>query len=427
MPRERSGSFFKREKKLPNGKREITWWARVTYTDPVTGKRSDRQRRAENRAHAKELMQELVSEYDATGGRALEHARKTFVELAVHYEGRYLKPAEYVDGRKVGGLRSLPTVEGQLKVLKSHFGLRPLRSITHGDLRDFRAARLKAPTRGDLARHERALTKDPKVEICVTRSIASVNRELALLRRMMNVAQREGWIMRSPFSVGESLISLADERKRERILTRDEEARLLEACGPREMVYTRRGKKVTAQDSGARREHLRAIIICALDTGMRQGEMLKLRWHDVDLENRIITVQAFNTKTMRQRQVSMTTRLTFELERLYNQSPKQPEGLVFGIRDNVKHGFESVRHAAGLDDLRFHDLRHTAATRLVGAHISLSEVGRVLGHTQANTTYRYVNANVETARRASAALDAFHSAEAVKGEGEAVQAPEMVN
>jgi integrase len=64
-----------------------------------------------------------------------------------------------------------------------------------------------------------------------------------------------------------------------------------------------------------------------------------------------------------------------------------------------------------LPDVRFHDLRHTHATRLVGAHIPLSEVGRVLGHTQPNTTYRYVNANVETAKRASAALDALYAAE----------------
>lgn len=427
MPRERSGSFFKREKKLENGKKQVTWWARVTYVDPVTGKRHDRQRRAENRAHAKELMGELVSEYDSTGGRSLEHDRKTFTELAAHYKAYYLKAAEYVDGRKVAGLRSLPTVEGQLEVLKAHFGQRHLRAITHGDLRDFRAARLKTPTRGDRARHEQELKTEPSAELRSTRTIASVNRELALLRRMLNVAQREGWIIRNPFSVGESLISLADERKRERILTRDEERRLLEACGERTLVYTRRGKQVTAQDSGARREHLRAIIICALDTGMRQGEMLKLLWGDVDLEHRIITVRAFNTKTMRERQVSMTTRLVIELERLYEQSPKHPEGLVFGIRDNVKHGFESARHAAGLDDLRFHDLRHTAATRLVGAHIPLSEVGRVLGHTQANTTYRYVNANVETARRAAAALDAYHAAETIQGGGQASEAPEVVN
>ncbi len=72
MARERSGSFFKRIKKLENGKREITWWARVTYVDPVTGKRHDRQRRAENRAKAKELVEELLAKFDATGGRAIK-------------------------------------------------------------------------------------------------------------------------------------------------------------------------------------------------------------------------------------------------------------------------------------------------------------------------------------------------------------------
>lgn len=408
MPRERSGSFFKREKKLGNGKKQVTWWARVTYVDPVTGKRRDRQRRAENREHAKELMQGLLSEFDKTGGHSLENERKTFTDLVAHYKEHYVKPAEYVDGRKVAGLRSLPTVEGQLKVLKSYFGQRRLRAITHGDLRTFRADRLKTPTRGDRARHARELQAHPNAELRSTRTIASVNRELALLRRMLIVAQREGWIVRSPFGGGESLISLADERKRERILTREEERRLLEACGPRALTYTWRGKQVTAQDSGQRREHLRAIIICALDTGMRQGEILKLRWRDVDFENRIITVAAFNTKTMRERQISMTTRLAIEFGRLYEQSPKLPDGLVFGIQNNVKTGFDSARRAAGLDDLRFHDLRHTAATRLVGAHISLSEVGRVLGHTQANTTYRYVNINIETARRAAEALNAFN-------------------
>jgi integrase len=85
------------------------------------------------------------------------------------------------------------------------------------------------------------------------------------------------------------------------------------------------------------------------------------------------------------------------------------------------HRSITVRRAAGLEDVRFHDLRHTAATRLVGAHIPLSEVGRVLGHTQANTTYRYVNANIDTARRAAAALDAFNDqAQATRSETDSV-------
>ena len=71
--------------------------------------------------------------------------------------------------------------------------------------------------------------------------------------------------------------------------------------------------------------------------------------------------------------------------------------------------------------------RHTAATRLVAAHLPLPEVGRVLGHTQANTTYRYVNANIETTRRAAAALDAFNQG-ALKQlvSAEEVETPELV-
>jgi integrase len=112
---------------------------------------------------------------------------------------------------------------------------------------------------------------------------------------------------------------------------------------------------------------------------------------------------------MKERQVAITTRLALELERLKASAPANEDGLVFGIIDNVKRSFTAARNKAGLKDVRFHDLRHTAATRLVGAHIPLSEVGRVLGHSQANTTYRYVNANVETAKRAAAALDAFNA------------------
>jgi integrase len=102
---------------------------------------------------------------------------------------------------------------------------------------------------------------------------------------------------------------------------------------------------------------------------------------------------------MTERQVSITARLARELETLWEQTPKDERQRVFGIVSNVKRSLTAARNAAGLSDVRFHDLRHTHATRLVGAHIPLSEVGRVLGHTQPSTTYRYVNANVETARR----------------------------
>ncbi len=174
-------------------------------------------------------------------------------------------------------------------------------------------------------------------------------------------------------------------------MTRDEEEKLLAVC------------------TGAK-AHLRPIVIMALDTGMRRGEIFKLKWSDIDFENGLVNIQAFNTKTMRQRQVAITSRLAQELQALWESSPLNPDGFVFGVA-NVKKAFSKARIVAGLPDLRFHDLRHTHATRLVSGHVPLSEVGRVLGHTQANTTYRYVNANVETAKRAAAVLDEFNSKE----------------
>jgi integrase len=365
MARQRTGSIFKRTK----GKK-TTWWARITYTDDH-GKRRDLQRRAENMAHAKEIQERLVSEHDTGGARVFETENKTFAQLCAYYEERYLIEAVYQGERKVAGLRDAQKQRYLLVPLKRYFGQKRLRSLTYDDLRAFRLLRLKSPTRDGR-----------------TRSIASVNREMALLRRMLNVAQAEGWLIRNPFKAGESLISIADEKQRERILTPEEESRLLAACT-------------------GRRSHLRAIIIAALDTGCRRGELLKLKWSDVEFDSRTITIQAFNTKTMRERQLTTTTRLYLELEKLWQASDRNCESLVFGIHDNVKHAFTSVRSKASLPDLRFHDLRHTAATRLVSCHISLPEVGRVLGHTQPQTTYRYTNLTSETAKRAASALESF--------------------
>ena len=229
--RERVGSIVSRKSRRAKGK--VTWWARVTYTDPVTGKRHDRQRRAESKSHAKDLVQDLIAEVDKTGGRSLAKEHMTFFDLATYYEKEYLKPAEYVDGRKVAGVRSIVPAKANVKALKDHFGKRLLRGITHSDIREFRAIRLATKTRAKKQR-----------------TIAAVNRELEKMRRLLNIAEREGWILRNPMRSGDPLISMADERKRERIVTREEELRLLAGCENR---Y---------------RKHLRPILICALDTGM---------------------------------------------------------------------------------------------------------------------------------------------------------------
>ncbi|MBV9068488.1 MAG: site-specific integrase [Acidobacteria bacterium] len=366
----------------------------MTYTHAVTGKRKDIQRRARTRADAIDLRDQLVREIDETDGRSLDHERKTMKELIAYYRDHYAKPAEYVDGKKVAGLRSLDTVLSQLNTIETYFQATSIRSITYDDIRQFRSERMATPVVVIKTERDTRTGKTKKVRVERQRSVATVNRELALLNRLFNVAFRQAWLLRNPFANGEPLTTPSGETHRERIITREEEARLLEAC------------------DAAGRRHLRPIIICALDTGMRQGEIFKLTWNDVDLQRRTIHVRAFNTKTMRARQVAMTSRLYAELFMLASDHAG-PESSVFGVTDNVKRSFDRVRTIAGLDGVRFHDLRHTAATRLTRGHLSLPEVGRILGHTQPRTTYRYVNADDATTHRAAAILDAIADEEAV--------------
>src|ERR1051325_3152997 len=360
------------------------WFARTSYRDE-TGKYHNVKKVARDRAHAKEVLKGLLRELDDHGGKSIEAAKMTFNELADYYERTYLIEPQYVGDRKVAGLRSYTDGKLRLKTLCDYFGKRKLREISHSDIDKFRLVRL-----GTKTKHEKQ------------RSIATVNRDLGILRRVLNVALAQGWIHRSPFTMGKTLISIGDERPRERILTREEEERLLAACT-------------------GWRAHLRPIIICALDTGMRRGELFKLVWSDVDFENKLITIRAFNTKTMRQRQIGMTDRLASELAVLCAKNP-YPEALLFGI-GSTKGAWNKVRTKAGVMDLRFHDLRHTYATRLVSRRLPLSEAGRVLGHTQPTTTYRYVNANVETARRAADALNELHSSSVEATNGQ----PAMIN
>ncbi|HWN08259.1 MAG TPA: tyrosine-type recombinase/integrase [Pyrinomonadaceae bacterium] len=378
-----------RKDELPEGviRSRGKLFARITYYDD-NKKRRQKWRQAENVTEAKRLRRELLNELENHGSRTVDATRRTFEHLAKHFESNYLVEAEYRDDRKVRGRRSVETPRLQLRVLRDFFENRRLRSVTYADLLRFRAERLRTPTRGDKARYitqyQKAVIDETALPVKIsTRAIASVNRELALLRKMFNVALQEGWILKNPFHMGESLISAADERKRERILTREEEERLLAACGERTVVYMRNGKQITAlRDAGTKqREHLRSLIIMAIDTGCRLGEMLTLRWSDVDLTNRLITLRAFNTKTMREREVSITIRLQQELERLWESSFQVSDEFVFGMA-SIKKSFTSVRKLAGLDDVRFHDLRHTHGTRLDDLGFSLAKIGAQLGHTQ---------------------------------------------
>ncbi len=376
------------------------WYARIARIDS-NGKVKQFSAKAENKSHAKRLRDELIARFDDHGERAIDGARMTFRELAEEYGGRKIIPPKYHEDRKVAGLRSYKHAEGLLTTLIDHFGSRKISDIRPADLERYKQLRLDKPV-------EIRTRRGSEHTIRRARAIASVNRELTLLRTIFNDAVRNGWLARSPFASLKGLISSADERKRDRVLAFEEEELLLDACVVDSVVrYNRNGEELEARIKTKRR-HLKPLLVTALDTAMRRGEILKLVWRDVDFASKTITILARNTKTATMRTVGMTSRVRDELWALWETSAKDPDDLVFGIKDTFKRSFSSACRDAGIDDFKFHDCRHTAITRMIQAGLSPMEVMKISGHTQASTFARYVNPNTQAVQRIATILDDFN-------------------
>lgn len=365
--------------------RKVEYLARLVYRDKETGARREKSKSAPSISEAKRCLKDLVDDFERGGQCILENDQKTFTELVKHCkETRYCEAQFDDEGRKIIGVRGKSTIESQIKALEDYFGAIKLREINVASLRAYRKHRLFCKTR-----HGKQL------------SVATVNRELSTMRAMLNEAMVNDWILVNPFKKvrpGE-LISIADERKRETILTNREEQALLAAC------------------SGNLRRHLKVLVIAALDTGARQGELLKLRWSDIDFEDGVIkNVTSYKGKTVQRREVPLTARLRTALLDLqekrgaaaYRRSRitghKPDSSLVFSISSNVQNSWRAARKDANLEHVRFHDLRHTAATRLAQT-MQLALVGQVLGHSNPMTTHRYVNRTRDVIKQAGSALE----------------------
>jgi integrase len=363
MPKPRTGGI----KQLTDG----TFQVRVSYVG-TDGKRHERlKKNIRTKTDARKVLKGFLEGLEERGQKAVEGDKLTFCKLAQIYEENHVFDAKYVQDRKVAGLRSVASVKSYLNILNKHFGNILIKEITKTDIQNFKLKRLNTIT----VRKKQ-------------RSIAAVNRELQQLRKTLNFALENKWLKENPFA-RTKLISLSDETSRNRILSFYEEKRLLETCA----------------DS---RAHLRPIIITALDTAFRLGELLKLRWRDVDFYNETITIIAFNAKIAEAREVAMTERIKEELTKLWELSPKDSGALVFGIKNTIKRAWKTACRLADIEDLHFHDLRHTAVTRLVATGLPSAEIMKISGHRQANTFLRYVNPKTDTLHRAASMLNDFN-------------------
>ncbi len=245
-----------------------------------------------------------------------------------------------------------------IRDLREVFGGRRLSDVTYLDLETYRNSRKATPTKAGRPRTD-----------------ASVNRDMAIFAHTLSKAVEWGLLEISPFKKGKRLM-FKENNQRLRFLTEVEIDSLLTACTP----------------------HLRPIVETALHSGMRRGELLGLKWEQI--RNGFIYLT--ETKSGKARQIPINDRLAqvFREVRRGNQL-KSPyvfcdsQGRRFY---EVKRSFVSACRRAGLEDFRFHDLRHTFASRLVMKGASLKAVQELLGHADMKMTMRYAHLSQEHLR-----------------------------
>ena len=140
---------------------------------------------------------------------------------------------------------------------------------------------------------------------------------------------------------------------------------------------------------------------------LRRGEIFTLKWFDVDFIRRTLTVRAFNAKTARKRTVAMTTRVFDEISRLCAISDQNQDSLVFGVSVTIRTAWKKICREAEIEDLHFHDTRHTAITRMIRAGLPPVEVMKISGHSTLAAFNIYANLESDSIFRAANALDNY--------------------
>lgn len=195
---------------------------------------------------------------------------------------------------------------------------------------------------------------------------ATINRELNSLSKMFSVAKENGYLLINPCH---SVKKLRVENKKIRFLTREEEKLMFDNLPD---------------------DWFKLAINFALLTGMRKSEILNLKWECIDFKENYINV--LKTKNAKARQIPLATKLKDELMRLKRLSEyifTNPEKLT--PYTDLKDRFKFICEKTNITGIVFHDLRHTAATRMVECGIDLVVVKEILGHSDINMTMRYAH------------------------------------
>jgi len=205
----------------------------------------------------------------------------------------------------------------------------------------------------------------------------TVNRHVSILKHMMTKATDWNMVEDDTLRRIRRVKLLEENNARLRYLSKEECQTLINSC-----------------DS-----HLKPIVIMALNTGMRKGEILSLKWDNVDMKHGFILLDI--TKNGERRELPINGTLRTTLEELYRGTAQRPRRLdvPFVFYDgrtgdryfNVQRSFDSACRRAAINNFHFHDLRHTFASQLVMAGVDLTTIKELLGHKTLTMTLRYAH------------------------------------
>lgn len=331
-------------------KRGQVWWMRFTYN----GRQVRRPTETTDKRLAEKIYHKVMAQ--VAEGKWFERSpdeNKTFTEMIEKFMTEY-------------SITKTPSGQVRDRViathLKSFFGNRILKEVTPSSIVDYKANRRKegmAP--------------------------ATLARELCLLKRAFNLAVKEWeWCKDNPVS------KISGERFNNQIdrwLSHKEEERLLTACPG----------------------WLKGIIIFALNTGMRQGEILDLEWPHVDLFRKTITIMRSKNGERRTLPLNQSAlevlKSRAKVRHIKGNHVFVSQSGTRIIQRNLLRAFYPAMETAKIENFRFHDLRHTFATRLVQAGVDLYTVSKLLGHKDVRMTQRYAHHCPESLRGGVEVLD----------------------
>ncbi len=210
---------------------------------------------------------------------------------------------------------------------------------------------------------------------------ATVNRHIANIKAMFTWGCERGFVSKEVNEDVHKVKMLPENNARLRYLTRAEADTLLEKCA----------------------DYIRPIVTVALYTGMRKGEIMRLKWIQVDLTNRVILLDQNDTKNKSRREIPLNQTVVDTLSGLIRNT--ENDRVFWNVPAYWRKAFSGALRRSRINDFKFHDLRHTFCSWLAQAGVPLKTIMELAGHKSLAMTNRYAHLAPDNRKDAVNLLD----------------------